>query len=105
MLATEEIVMSMDVTWLLVERGPGAGAVVLHIDDQLIEVNDHVAGPLGVNGIGEMGQVGSAAAIASAVYHATGYRVDDLSIAVGHLLWHLSSAPAHAAPGAQRRAR
>lgn len=97
--------MSMDVTSLPVERGPGAGAVVLPIDDQLIEVDDHVAGPLGVNGIGEMGQVGSAAAIASAVYPATGYRVDDLPVAVGHLLWHLSSEPAPAAAGAQRRTR
>jgi hypothetical protein len=48
--------MSMDVTSRPVERGPGAGAVVLPIDDQLIEVDDHVAGPLGVNGIGEMGR-------------------------------------------------
>ena len=53
--------MSMDVTSLPVERGSGAGGLVLPIDDQLIEVDDHVAGPLGVNGIGEMGQVGSAA--------------------------------------------
>jgi hypothetical protein len=80
--------MSMDVTSLPVERGPGAEAVVPPIDDQLIEVDDHVARPAGVNGIGAIGQVGSAAAIASAVDPATGYRVDDLPVAVGH---HLSS--------------
>ena len=97
--------MSMDVTSRPVERGPGAGAVVLPIDDQLIEVDDHVAGPLGVNGTGEMGQVGSAAAIANAVYHATGYRVRELPIAVEHLLAHLPSGPAVAAAGAQRCAR
>jgi xanthine dehydrogenase YagR molybdenum-binding subunit len=97
--------MSMDVTSLPVARGLGAGAVVLPIDDQLIEVDDHVAGPLGVNGIGQMGQVGSAAAIASVVYPGAGYRVDDLPVAVADLLWHLSSEPAPAAAGAQRCAR
>ena len=44
------------------------------VDVELIEVDDHVTGPLGVKGVGEIGQVGSAAAIANAVYHATGYR-------------------------------
>ncbi len=37
------------------------------VDVELIEVEDHVAGPLGVKGVGEIGQVGSAAAIANAV--------------------------------------
>jgi xanthine dehydrogenase YagR molybdenum-binding subunit len=36
--------------------------------------------------VGEIGQVGSAAAIANAVYHATGYRARELPIAVEHLL-------------------
>ena len=48
------------------------------VDVELIEVDDHVTGPLGVKGVGEIGQVGSAAAIANAVYHATGYRVREL---------------------------
>jgi xanthine dehydrogenase YagR molybdenum-binding subunit len=56
------------------------------VDVELIEVEDHVTGPLGVKGVGEIGQVGSAAAIANAVYHATGYRVRELPIAVEHLL-------------------
>jgi xanthine dehydrogenase YagR molybdenum-binding subunit len=70
------------------------------VDVELIEVDDHVTGPLGVKGVGEIGQVGSAAAIANAVYHATGYRVRELPIAVEHLLAHLSSKPAVAAAGA-----
>jgi xanthine dehydrogenase YagR molybdenum-binding subunit len=56
------------------------------VDVELIEVADHVTGPLGVKGVGEIGQVGAAAAIANAVYHATGYRVRELPIAVEHLL-------------------
>jgi xanthine dehydrogenase YagR molybdenum-binding subunit len=56
------------------------------VDVELIEVEDQVVGPLGVKGVGEIGQVGSAAAIANAVYNATGYRVRELPIAVEHLL-------------------
>ena len=59
------------------------------VDVELIEVEDHVVSPLGVKGVGEIGQVGSAAAIANAVYHATGYRARELPIAVEHLLAHL----------------
>jgi xanthine dehydrogenase YagR molybdenum-binding subunit len=56
------------------------------VDVELIEVTDNVTGPLGVKGVGEIGQVGSGAAIANAVYHATGYRPRELPIAVEHLL-------------------
>jgi xanthine dehydrogenase YagR molybdenum-binding subunit len=70
------------------------------VDVELIEVEDHVTGPLGVKGVGEIGQVGAAAAIANAVYHATGYRARELPIAVEHLLAHLPSGPAGGAAGA-----
>jgi len=66
------------------------------VDVDLIEVEDHVTGPLGVKGVGEIGQVGSSAAIANAVYHATGYRVRELPIAIEHLLAHLAAEPAAA---------
>jgi xanthine dehydrogenase YagR molybdenum-binding subunit len=56
------------------------------VDVELIEVEDTVVSPLGVKGVGEIGQVGAAAAIANAVYNATGYRVRELPIAVEHLL-------------------
>jgi xanthine dehydrogenase YagR molybdenum-binding subunit len=59
------------------------------VDVDFIEVDDQVTGPLVVKGVGEIGQVGSSAAIANAVYHATGYRVRELPIAVEHLLSHL----------------
>jgi xanthine dehydrogenase YagR molybdenum-binding subunit len=42
--------------------------------------------PLGVKGVGEIGIVGVAAAIANAVYHATGKRVRDLPITLDKLV-------------------
>jgi xanthine dehydrogenase YagR molybdenum-binding subunit len=49
------------------------------------ETDDHV-NPVGVKGIGELGNVGTAAAIANAVYHATGVRVRELPIRLEKLL-------------------
>ena len=48
---------------------------------ELIEVDDEIVGPLGAKGVGEIGMVGMAAAIANAVFHATGRRVRELPIA------------------------
>jgi xanthine dehydrogenase YagR molybdenum-binding subunit len=48
---------------------------------EFVEVTDDVVNPLGVKGVGEIGQVGAAAAIANAVFHATGRRARDLPIA------------------------
>jgi xanthine dehydrogenase YagR molybdenum-binding subunit len=42
--------------------------------------------PIGVKGIGEIGLVGIAAAIANAVFHATGRRVRSLPITIDQLL-------------------
>ena len=46
---------------------------------------------MGTKGIGEIGIVGTAAAVANAVYHATGVRVRDLPIRLDRVL---ASAPA-----------
>jgi xanthine dehydrogenase YagR molybdenum-binding subunit len=56
------------------------------VDVELVEVPDSVVNPLGVKGVGEIGQVGVAAAIANAVFHATGRRVRELPITVEQLL-------------------
>ncbi|HEY7177172.1 MAG TPA: xanthine dehydrogenase family protein molybdopterin-binding subunit, partial [Micromonosporaceae bacterium] len=48
---------------------------------EFVEVTDDVVNQLGVKGVGEIGQVGAAAAIANAVFHATGRRARDLPIA------------------------
>ncbi|MEQ4304449.1 xanthine dehydrogenase family protein molybdopterin-binding subunit [Plantactinospora sp. B6F1] len=52
----------------------------------VIEVPDSVVNPLGVKGVGEIGIVGTAAAIANAVHHATGRRIRHLPITVEDLL-------------------
>jgi xanthine dehydrogenase YagR molybdenum-binding subunit len=51
-----------------------------------VEEHDEVVNPLGVKGVGELGIVGVAAAIANAVFHATGKRVRDLPITLDKLL-------------------
>ena len=45
-----------------------------------VDEPDETVNPLGIKGLGEIGIVGVAAAIANAVYHATGKRVRDLPI-------------------------
>ncbi|HMF27273.1 MAG TPA: hypothetical protein VKE42_00790, partial [Candidatus Cybelea sp.] len=56
------------------------------IDVLFIEEDDPHVNPAGVKGIGEIGITGSAAAVANAVFHATGVRVRDLPIVVENLL-------------------
>jgi len=47
---------------------------------------DSFVNPAGVKGIGELANVGTAAAVANAVYHATGIRVRQLPIRLEKLL-------------------
>ena len=56
-------------------------------DIQVIFVDelDDIVNPLGVKGLGEIGIVGVPAAIANAIYHATGKRVRDLPITLDKL--------------------
>src|SRR5215813_3599904 len=53
---------------------------VIFVDEQ-----DDIVNPLGIKGLGEIGIVGVSAAIANAVYHATGKRVRDLPITLDKL--------------------
>jgi xanthine dehydrogenase YagR molybdenum-binding subunit len=55
-------------------------ADIMDIDVTWVEDNDQVFNPLGARGIGEIGITGVAAAIANAIYHATGTRLRDLPI-------------------------
>jgi xanthine dehydrogenase YagR molybdenum-binding subunit len=50
-----------------------------------VDEPDSTVNPLGIKGVGEIGIVGVAAAIANAVYHATGKRVRDLPITLDKL--------------------
>ena len=54
--------------------------------------------PLGTKGIGELAIVGMAAAIANAVYHATGTRVRSLPISIEKVLGHEASNPRISSP-------
>jgi xanthine dehydrogenase YagR molybdenum-binding subunit len=50
-----------------------------------VDEPDAIINPMGIKGLGEIGIVGVAAAIANAVYHATGTRVRDLPITLDKL--------------------
>jgi xanthine dehydrogenase YagR molybdenum-binding subunit len=56
------------------------------VDVILVPETDTFVNPVGVKGIGELGNVGTAAAVANAVYHATGVRVRRLPIRLEKLL-------------------
>ena len=56
------------------------------IDIAWVEEDDRHVSTIGAKGIGEIGITGAAAAIANAVYHATGKRVRDLPITPDKLL-------------------
>jgi xanthine dehydrogenase YagR molybdenum-binding subunit len=57
------------------------GIEVIFVEEKDDEIN-----PLGVKGVGEIGIVGTAAAIANAIYHATGKRVRELPITIDKLM-------------------
>ena len=56
------------------------------IDVAFIPEEDRIVNKLGIKGIGEVGIVGVAAAVANAVFNATGKRVRDLPITPDKLL-------------------
>ena len=56
------------------------------IDVTFLDHPDLVLNPLGARGVGEIGLAGIAAAITSAVYHATGVRVRELPVRIEDLL-------------------
>jgi xanthine dehydrogenase YagR molybdenum-binding subunit len=61
-------------------------ADVGQVDVLMIPEVDTRVNPLGIKGLGELGTVGMNAAVANAVYHATGRRVRDLPIRLEKLL-------------------
>ncbi len=61
-------------------------ADVPHIQALFIDKPDPVINPMGSKGLGEIANVGFAAAVANAVYHATGKRIRELPITPDKLL-------------------
>jgi xanthine dehydrogenase YagR molybdenum-binding subunit len=65
-------------------------ADIENLDAVWIDEDDPRVNPLGAKGIGEIGIVGTAAAVANAVYHATGVRVRELPIVPSRLVQDLA---------------
>lgn len=61
-------------------------ADVGQVEVDTLEEEDFQVDPLGAKGLGEIGIVGTAAAVANAVYHAVGVRVRDLPITLDTLM-------------------
>jgi xanthine dehydrogenase YagR molybdenum-binding subunit len=61
-------------------------ADVKDVEVILVPEVDHEVNPAGVKGLGELANVGTAAAVANAVYHATGNRIRRLPIRIEALL-------------------
>src|SRR5262245_29234562 len=74
-------VMNANIAEYHVPTNADAGDIeVIFVDEP-----DTIVNPLGIKGVGEIGIVGVAAAIANAIYHATGRRVRDLPITLDKL--------------------
>jgi xanthine dehydrogenase YagR molybdenum-binding subunit len=61
-------------------------ADIFDVETLFVEEDDKIVNPLGVKGMGELGMVGIPAAIANAVFHATGKRIRHLPITPDKLL-------------------
>jgi len=61
-------------------------ADIHEVETLFVEEDDTAVNPLGVKGMGELGMVGIPAAIANAVFHATGRRIRELPITPDKLL-------------------
>jgi xanthine dehydrogenase YagR molybdenum-binding subunit len=70
----------------LAEYHVPTNADIQGIDVQIVDEDDPHVNPLGAKGIGEIGITGVGAAIANAVYHATGRRVRDLPITLDKVM-------------------
>ena len=71
-----------------------SNADIRDIEAHWLDEDDPHLNPMGSKGIGEIGIVGTAAAVANAVHHATGVRLRDAAAAPG---------PGPVSPGARRR--
>src|SRR6185312_13598033 len=61
-------------------------ADIREIDVTCLNIPDYKFNPLGARGIGEIGITGVAAAVANAIYNATGKRVRDFPITLDKLM-------------------
>lgn len=69
------------------------------IEAIIVDEDDTRAHPLGIKGMGEIGGVGTAAAIGNAIFHATGARLTALPFRIDRLLGAVAASPRPAARG------
>ena len=70
----------------LAEYHVPANADIHDIEVIFVDEPDPEVTPMGVKGVGEIGIVGTAAAVANAIFHATGKRLRDLPITIDKIL-------------------
>ena len=87
------------VTTSLADYVVAANADVRDVDVLFVGQPDSMT-PLGTKGVGELAIVRMAAAIANAVYHATGTRVRSLPISIEKALGHEASTRVNSSPAA-----
>ncbi|MGH7736857.1 MAG: xanthine dehydrogenase family protein molybdopterin-binding subunit [Candidatus Tyrphobacter sp.] len=90
-MALHEITRSDPRTGRIANANLGEYLLPVHADAgrmeaYIVQEDDPHVNPIGVKGVGEIGATGSAAAVANAIYHATGIRVRDLPIVPEKLL-------------------
>jgi xanthine dehydrogenase YagR molybdenum-binding subunit len=90
-MALEEETVYDPATGLPATRNLADYHVPVHADINSIDVYfvgepDYAFNPVGARGMGEIGITGAAAAVANAIYHATGKRVRDLPITIDKLI-------------------
>ncbi|MEZ0483817.1 xanthine dehydrogenase family protein molybdopterin-binding subunit [Fibrella aquatica] len=71
----------------LAEYHVSVAADIHELDVIFVEEHDDIVNPLGAKGLGEIGIVGMPAAVANAVFHATGKRIYDLPITLDRVLY------------------
>ncbi|MEZ0607493.1 xanthine dehydrogenase family protein molybdopterin-binding subunit [Fibrella sp. WM1] len=71
----------------LAEYHVPVNADIHELDVIFVEEHDDIVNPLGAKGLGEIGIVGMPAAVANAIFHATGKRIYDLPITIDRVLY------------------
>jgi xanthine dehydrogenase YagR molybdenum-binding subunit len=76
----------LPVTRNLADYHVPVNADIHSIEPYFLNLPDYAFNPMGARGMGEIGNTGTAAAVANAVFHATGRRVRDLPITLDKLI-------------------